>query len=73
MAAMHLAVWPFSGPALLKEGDEVHVIDCWAYRGTAKNDSELQALLDAGRSAFDRDSYRILQKVRHRLRPANHA
>jgi DNA polymerase-3 subunit epsilon len=73
MAAMHLAVWPFSGPALLKEVDEVHVIDCWAYRGTAKDDSELHALLDAGRSAFDRDSYRILQKVRHRLRPANHA
>jgi DNA polymerase-3 subunit epsilon len=28
------------GPALIREGDEAHLIDGWRYLGTAKSDEE---------------------------------
>ena len=62
LARLKLVAWPFAGPALIREGDEAHLIDAWRYLGTARSDEELQALLDAGRPPFDRDTYKILAK-----------
>jgi len=62
LARLKLVSWPFAGPALIREGDEAHLIDAWRYLGTARSDEEIQALLDAGRPPFDRDTYKILAK-----------
>ena len=62
LARLKLVSWPFAGTALIREGDEAHLIDAWRYLGTARSDEELQALLDAGRPPFDRDTYKILAK-----------
>lgn len=72
MAALgrhRLAAWPFAGPAWIREGDEVHLIDHWRPLGTARNEAELHALLETRAPAFDRDAYRILLKACDRMRP----
>jgi DNA polymerase-3 subunit epsilon len=62
LSALKLKPWPFPGRVALKEGrDDYHVLENWAYLGTARSDEELADL--AGRrtaAAFDADVYRIL-------------
>jgi len=62
--------WPFAGPALIREeaGDgeqcEVHVVRDWHWLGTARDDGELAALLEAPpRPAFDLDVTRLLLRL----------
>lgn len=72
MAALgrqRLEPWPFTGPAWLREGDELHLIDHWRHLGTAHSEAELHALLETTPPAFDRDSYRILLKALDRMTP----
>jgi DNA polymerase-3 subunit epsilon len=69
LAKLRLRAWPFPGPAGLREGDEVLVVDHWCYLGTASSEAEVWTLLDQGRPQFDRDTYRILVKVADRLVP----
>ncbi|HEX6736486.1 MAG TPA: exonuclease domain-containing protein [Azonexus sp.] len=64
-----LVSWPVRGPAVIREGDEVHLIDGWRYLGTARSDDELQALCDAPQPPFERDIYKILAKLVGRLTP----
>ena len=73
LARLKLVSWPFAGPALIREGDEAHLIDAWRYLGSARSDEELQALLDAGRPQFDRDTYKILAKYVARMIPLSSA
>jgi DNA polymerase-3 subunit epsilon len=35
LTGLKLVSWPFPGPALIREGDEAHLIDGWRYLGTA--------------------------------------
>lgn len=67
LSRLKLKVWPFAGPAVIREGHEVHVIDHWSYLGSAKTEAEIWQLLETGRPQFDRDTYRILQKASARL------
>ena len=72
MAALgrqRLEPWPFAGPAWLREGDELHLIDHWRHLGTAHSEADLYALLETSPPAFDRDSYRILLKALDRMTP----
>jgi DNA polymerase-3 subunit epsilon len=72
MAALgrhRLSPWPFAGPAWIREGDEVHLIDHWRHLGTAHSEADLHGLLDTEAPAFDRDSYRILLKALGRMTP----
>ena len=69
LSRLKLATWPVDGPALLREGDEVHLIDGWRYLGSARHDEQVFSLLDAGRPPFDRDTYKILAKYVGRLVP----
>lgn len=72
MAALgrhRLLTWPFAGPAWIREGDEVHLIDHWRHLGTARSEADLHDLLEAPAPAFDRDSYRILVKALARMTP----
>ncbi|HBP27880.1 3'-5' exonuclease family protein [Advenella sp. FME57] len=67
LSALRLRDWPFEGAALLREGNLVHVIHQWCYLGTARDETELQALMDCGKGDFSRDTYRILVKHRDKL------
>ena len=69
LSRLRLKTWPFAGPAYLREGEEVLVIDYWCYLGAARSDEELWPLLDQRRPQFDRDTYRILAKVVDRMQP----
>ncbi len=72
MAALgrqRLEPWPFAGPAWLREGDELHLIDHWRHLGTAHSEADLYALLETSPPVFDRDSYRILLKALDRMTP----
>ena len=69
LAKLHLKPWPFAGPAMIREGNEVLVVDHWCYLGSANSEDELWNLLEQGRPQFDRDTYRILAKVADRLKP----
>jgi len=72
MAALgrqRLTPWPFAGPAWIREGDEVHLIDHWRHLGTAHSEADLHELLETTLPAFDRDTYRILVKAVQRMTP----
>jgi len=62
LTALKLLAWPFNGPALIREGDAVHIVDGWRYLGTAQSEEDIHALLAAPRPAFERDCYKILAK-----------
>jgi len=72
MAALgrhRLSPWPFAGPAWIREGDDVHLIDHWRHLGTVHSEADLHGLLETLAPAFDRDSYRILLKALERMTP----
>jgi DNA polymerase-3 subunit epsilon len=60
LAPMRLQAWPYAGPIGIREGHAWHVIDGWAYLGTARSKSAISELLSSGRHSFDRDVYRLL-------------
>lgn len=69
LSQLKLATWPLDGPALIREGEEAHVIDSWRYLGSARSAAEIHDLLAAGRPQFDRDTYKILAKHAARMVP----
>lgn len=69
LTGIKLLSWPFAGPALIREGDEAHLVDAWRYLGTARSDEELHALREAGRPPFDRDAYKLLAKYVGKMVP----
>jgi DNA polymerase-3 subunit epsilon len=70
LTKLQLKIWPFDGPALLEEGDEVLVVDQWCFLGVAGSDDEVASKLETRRPQFDRDTYRILSKVVGKMRPS---
>jgi DNA polymerase III subunit epsilon len=69
LGKLRLKAWPFEGPAVLAEGNSLHVIDAWCHLGTAQSEADIAALLTAGKPVFDRDTYRILIKHLDRMQP----
>jgi DNA polymerase III subunit epsilon len=69
LTRLKLVTWPLNGPAIIREGDEAHLIDGWRYLGTARSDEELNALLTADRPQFDLDTYKILVKYVAKMMP----
>jgi DNA polymerase-3 subunit epsilon len=65
LSALKLKAWPYPGRIALREGgSECHVLDGWAYIGTARSQDELDELRTVrAHPDFDVDVYRIL--VRH--------
>ncbi|MGN6702414.1 MAG: exonuclease domain-containing protein [Burkholderiaceae bacterium] len=59
---MALKPWPYPGAVGLEEGDVLHVVDRWAYVGTAGTRREADDLLRTRRPPFDRDVYLLMQK-----------
>jgi DNA polymerase-3 subunit epsilon len=75
LSSLKLKAWPFPGRIALRErdprdgnpefgrGTDIHVVDQWAYLGTARTEEELAALgASDARPAFDVDVYRILMR-----------
>ncbi|HEY8605813.1 MAG TPA: exonuclease domain-containing protein [Noviherbaspirillum sp.] len=62
LQSQRLQAWPYPGPVAIPENGAWHLVDGWAYLGTAHNEMEKADLLKGGRRRFDRDVYRILQK-----------
>jgi DNA polymerase-3 subunit epsilon len=75
LSSLKLRAWPFPGRIALRErdprggnpefarGTDLHVVDHWAYLGTARTEEELAALsANDARPAFDVDVYRILMR-----------
>jgi DNA polymerase III subunit epsilon len=62
LSALKLKPWPFPGRVAIAEGRaEFHVLDHWAYMGTARSEGEMDELrTKAAPAAFDADVYRIL-------------
>lgn len=73
LSSLKLKAWPFPGRVALRERrpnhglppamqeTDLHVLDHWAYLGTARNEEELEVLAAAQPgAAFDVDVYRIL-------------
>jgi DNA polymerase III subunit epsilon len=75
LSALKLQDWPFRGRIALRErswsgASDWHVLEPWAYLGTARSDEELEALaLAPGPAAFDADIYRILVRQFAARRP----
>lgn len=63
MSKLKVSHWPYTGAIGLKEAEDLHVIDHWCYLGTVQAESEIPALLDSARAAFDKDTYMILNKA----------
>lgn len=62
LQAIRMQAWPYKGPIALKEGDECHVIDGWAYLGSARCEADAWELATANKQRFDRDVYQILKR-----------
>ena len=73
LSSLKLKAWPFPGRVALRErdprdggfggarADEFHVVEHWAYLGTARSEEELAALrAKDGCGGFDADVYKIL-------------
>lgn len=69
LSGLRIKTWPFPGPAYLREGNEMLLIHHWAYLGSARSEDEVWSILDGQQARFDKDTYRILSKVAHKLRP----
>jgi DNA polymerase-3 subunit epsilon len=70
LAPLAIPAWPFPGAAAIRERAawservDVHVVRDWCWLGTARDDAELQALLDAPpRPQFDADIARLLMRT----------
>jgi DNA polymerase-3 subunit epsilon len=63
-ALQHVQVqpWPYKNAIGISEGDSIHVIDDWAYLGTAIGVDKASALLQKGSRRFDPEVYRIMQR-----------
>ena len=76
LASLRVQPWPFEcaigirEPAPDARGDWLHVIDQWQHLGTARDETEVEALLRTKYPrVFDADSYRIVGRRLKALRP----
>ena len=59
--------WPHAGPIGIRERSDVHVVDRWRFLGTARNESDLYALLEHQSGVFDRRVHRLLSRTFSKL------
>ena len=66
---LRVPVWPYRGPIAIRERRDAYIFDQWQYLGTARNSSEIHAVLDSQPSDFDVKVLRMLVKTLRRLPP----
>ena len=59
--------WPHAGPIGIRERSDVHVVDQWRFLGTARNESDLYALLEHQSGVFNRRVHRLLSRTFSKL------
>ncbi len=69
LGKLKIRTWPFNGPAYLKEGEEILLIENWAYLGSATSEDEIWQIMDGRQTRFDRDTYKIISAAAGRLQP----
>ena len=69
LARLRVPAWPFRGRVAVRESDnsralsEVHLLDRWRYLGSARTDSDLDALIEQEQLPdFDVDHYRLIKR-----------
>lgn len=62
LQSIRVQPWPWNGPVCVVEGGHHHVIDGWAYLGSARTLEAARVLAQAGQKRFDRDVYHIMQR-----------
>ena len=60
---LRVPAWPYRGPVGIRERSDVHVVDQWQFLGTARSDSDLQAILECRPDEFDPRTYRVLRRT----------
>jgi DNA polymerase-3 subunit epsilon len=63
LRTLKVAGWPHDGPIGIRERSALHVVDRWRFLGTARNEGDLHALLDAHPHQFDPRIFRLLQRT----------
>jgi DNA polymerase III subunit epsilon len=66
---LKIRTWPFDGPAYLQEGEEMLLIENWAYLGSARSEADIWKLMDGRDACFDKDTYKILLGTINQLQP----
>ena len=69
LGKLKIRTWPFEGPAYLKEGKEMLLIENWAYLGSARSEADIWKLMDGRDACFDKDTYKILLGTIGQLQP----
>jgi DNA polymerase-3 subunit epsilon len=69
LGRLRMTDWPFAGPAMLREGEEAHLVDRWCYLGTARSEGEVRDIVESAQPRFDRDTYRLLHKAVGKMKP----
>ncbi|MDQ9171967.1 exonuclease domain-containing protein [Oxalobacteraceae bacterium R-40] len=73
LQSLQLQAWPYQGAVALEENGALHVVDNWAYLGTAASMADARGLLEEEKPRFDRDVYQILLKcmpdLEHQITP----
>jgi len=69
LTSLRVEAWPFAGPIGIRERGDIHIIHDWHYLGTARNEADIDEILQTRSSDFDEDVYRLLAKKLPRLTP----
>ena len=67
LASLRVKVWPFSGPIGIRERADIHIVHDWRYLGTARNEADVDDVLQTPAPDFDRDIFILLAKKLPRL------
>ena len=69
LGKLKIRTWPFDGPAYIKEGEEMLLIENWAYLGSARSEEDIWNLMNGRDACFNRDTYKILLATIGQLQP----
>ncbi len=69
LGKLKIRTWPFDGPAYIKEGEEMLLIENWAYLGSARSEEDIWNLMNGRNACFNRDTYKILLATIGQLQP----
>lgn len=69
LGKLKIRTWPFDGPAYIKEGEEILLIENWAYLGSARSEEDIWNLMNGRDACFNRDTYKILLATLGQLQP----
>ena len=67
LASLRIKAWPFAGPIGIRERADIHIVHDWRYLGTARNEADVNDVLQTRAPDFDRNVFMLLAKKLPRL------